>query len=71
MRRKPTMNSFVLKLYVRFQGLACREEGQEVVEYALIVALISFGGVIGMRALAGALDKVFVQISSTLGGYTT
>jgi pilus assembly protein Flp/PilA len=71
MRGKPTMNTLLLKLYVRFQALASREEGQEMVEYALVVALISFGAVTGMMALAGALNKAFAQISSTLGNYST
>ena len=70
-RGKPTMNTFLLKLYVRFQDLASREEGQEMVEYALVVALISFGGITGMTALAGALNKAFAQISTTLGSYAT
>ena len=65
------MNTFLLKLDLKFQDLANREEGQEMVEYALIVALVSFGAVTGMMALAGALNKTFVQISSTLGNYTT
>jgi Flp pilus assembly pilin Flp len=67
---KPAMNNLLLKLYVKFQDLACREEGQELVEYALIAALVSFGAVSGMMVLAGALNKVFAQISSTLGSYT-
>jgi Flp pilus assembly pilin Flp len=41
-----------------------------LVEYALIAALVSFGAVSGMMVLAGALNKVFAQISSTLGSYT-
>jgi pilus assembly protein Flp/PilA len=64
------MSTLILKLYVKFQDLASREEGQEMVEYALVVALISFGAVTGMTALAGALNKTFAQISSTLGTYT-
>jgi pilus assembly protein Flp/PilA len=65
------MNTLLLKLYVKFQDLASREEGQELVEYALVVALISFGAMTGMKALAGALNKAFAQISTTLGSYST
>ena len=35
------MNTMLLKLYVKFQDLASREEGQDLVEYALVVALIA------------------------------
>jgi len=42
------MNNLLLKLYVKFQDLASREEGQDLVEYALVVALIAFGATAGM-----------------------
>ena len=47
------MNDMLLKLYVKFQDLMNREEGQDLVEYALVVALIAFGATAGMKALAG------------------
>jgi len=31
----------LIKLYVKFQDLMNREEGQDLVEYALVVALIA------------------------------
>jgi pilus assembly protein Flp/PilA len=65
------MNNTLLKLYVKFQDLASREEGQDLVEYALVVALIAFGATAGMSALAGGLNKAFNQISSTLGSYVS
>ena len=43
------MNDMLLKLYVKFQDLASREEGQDLVEYALVVALIAFGATAGMK----------------------
>ena len=65
------MNNTLLKLYVKFQDLASREEGQDLVEYALVVALIAFGATAGMSALAGGLNKAFNQISTTLGTYVS
>jgi pilus assembly protein Flp/PilA len=56
----------LLKLYVKFQDLASREEGQDLVEYALVVALIAFGATAGMKALAGGLNTAFNTISTTL-----
>ena len=32
------MNNLLLKLYVKFQELTNREEGQDLVEYALVTA---------------------------------
>ncbi len=60
------MNNLLLKLYVKFQDLKSREEGQELVEYALVVALIAFGATAGMGALAGGINKAFNTISTTL-----
>jgi len=60
------MNTMLLKLYVKFQDLTSREEGQDLVEYALVVALIALGAVAGMRALAGGVNSAFLTISTTL-----
>jgi pilus assembly protein Flp/PilA len=60
------MNTMLLKLYIKFQDLASREEGQDLVEYALVVALIAFGATAGMNALAGGINKAFGQISTNL-----
>jgi pilus assembly protein Flp/PilA len=56
----------LLKLYVKFQDLMSREEGQDLVEYALVVALVAFGATVGMKALATGLNTAFTTISSTL-----
>jgi pilus assembly protein Flp/PilA len=64
------MNTMLLKLYVKFQDLASREEGQDLVEYALVVALIAFGATAGMKALAGGLNTAFNNISTNLSTYT-
>ena len=64
------MNTMLLKLYVKFQDLASREEGQDLVEYALVVALIAFGATAGMKALANGLNTAFNNISTNLSTYT-
>jgi pilus assembly protein Flp/PilA len=61
----------LLKLYVKFQDLASREEGQDLVEYALVVALIAFGATAGMKSLATGLNTAFSNISTTLGSYVS
>ncbi len=60
------MNTMLFKLYVKFQDLKNGEEGQDLVEYALVVALIAFGAVAGMNALAGGINNAFNSISTTL-----
>jgi pilus assembly protein Flp/PilA len=58
-------------LYFRLQDLATREDGQDLVEYALTVALIAFGATASMSALAGGLNTAFSQISTTLDSYVS
>ena len=46
------MNSLVGTLFFHLGNLGRSEEGQDLVEYALVVALIAFGAVAGMGYLA-------------------
>ncbi|MGO9318445.1 MAG: Flp family type IVb pilin [Terracidiphilus sp.] len=59
------MNTMLLKLYVKFQDLMSREEGQDLVEYALVVALIALGATASMQSLATAISSAFASISTT------
>jgi pilus assembly protein Flp/PilA len=62
----PTMNHQLLKLYVQMKTLLACEEGQDLVEYALVVALIAFGAITGMGFLATGINNAFSGISTTL-----
>jgi len=53
------------------KGLLAEETGQDLVEYALVLALIAFGCTAGMQALAGGINTAFDTISSTLASYTS
>ncbi len=61
------MPHVLLKLQTKLQFLLCSEEGQDLVEYAFVVALVAFSATAGMKALATGLTKAFEQISTTLG----
>ena len=56
------MNYLILKL----RSLVEREEGQDLVEYALVVALIAFGAVTAMKGLGTEINVAFQTISSDL-----
>jgi len=45
-----------------------REEGQTLVEYALIIALVAIVLVIALNALTGGIEGVFNDIVTKLGG---
>lgn len=53
-------------LYLALRGILIREEGQDLVEYALVVALIAFGAITGMGFLATGLNNAFSTVASTL-----
>jgi pilus assembly protein Flp/PilA len=53
-------------LYLSLRNLIEREEGQDLVEYALVVALIAFGAIAGMTQLAGGINQAFTGIADTL-----
>ncbi|MGO9339292.1 MAG: Flp family type IVb pilin [Terracidiphilus sp.] len=65
------MNTMLLKLYVRLQELLSREEGQDMVEYALVVCLISLGCTATSKFLASGLSTAYSNISVALGSYTS
>jgi Flp pilus assembly pilin Flp len=65
------VHTMLLKLFVKLQELLSREEGQDLVEYALIVALLTFGVAAATKFLAAGLASTFGNISSSVGSYVT
>jgi pilus assembly protein Flp/PilA len=64
------MNDKLIALYVKLQVLMAREEGQDLIEYALVVALIAFAATAGMSTLANDINAAFGKIGTTLTSYT-
>jgi Flp pilus assembly pilin Flp len=60
------MQNQLAVLIRKIQTLTMREEGQDLVEYGLVVALVAFGATAAMNSLGTALSSVFTSISSTL-----
>jgi pilus assembly protein Flp/PilA len=61
------LNVFIAKM----KNLIQEEDGQDLVEYALVVALIAFGAVAGMHTLATGLSTAFTTISTAIGSNIT
>lgn len=61
------MNHLFLKLHIYLQTFLAEQEGQDMVEYALVVALIAFGATAAMSKLSTELSSTFNSISSKLG----
>jgi pilus assembly protein Flp/PilA len=62
------MKDQLMKFSVKLQVLL-DEEGQDLIEYALVVALIAFAATAGMSTLAKDINAAFSGIGSTLTGY--
>ena len=60
------MHGGILKLYVKLRNLASAEQGQDLVEYALLVSLIALGLIAAISALGAAINHAFGNISSSL-----
>jgi pilus assembly protein Flp/PilA len=64
------MKETMLKLSAKIQTLMLQEEGQDLIEYALVVALIAFAATVGMKSLATDINAAFTNIGNTLVTYT-
>jgi pilus assembly protein Flp/PilA len=53
-------------LYSGMRSLIKEEEGQDLIEYALVVALIAFAAVATMQTVANDINAVFVGIAAAL-----
>ena len=60
------VSAMLLKLHFRIKDLLTREDGQDLVEYALVVAIIAFGAVTAMKGLSTEIKTAFSTISSNL-----
>jgi pilus assembly protein Flp/PilA len=60
------VNKLFLNLLVRLHILLNREDGQDMVEYSLLVAMIALAAVSGTKEVASAVNTTFSKISSTL-----
>jgi pilus assembly protein Flp/PilA len=64
----------VLRFYVKIHALkdALRDEdGQDLVEYALVVGLIAMGAVAAMNGFATTIETGFTSIGGKLTSYTS
>jgi pilus assembly protein Flp/PilA len=64
------MNDRLLKLSVKIQTILMREEGQDLIEYALVVSLIAFAAVTTMKGLATDINNAYIAIGTALNAAT-
>jgi pilus assembly protein Flp/PilA len=60
--------------YVRVQNFAralADESGQDLIEYALVVALIALGATAAMSSVAASISGAFTSVSIKISTYTS
>lgn len=62
------MNMTILKILVQLQNVAKREEGQDLVEYALITGLLAVAAVALINGIGTSVVNLFTSVNSTLAG---
>ena len=60
------MKDTLLKYYIKMQNLLSGDEGQDLVEYALVVALIALAATAGMKTLASDLSTAFSNVGTQI-----
>ena len=72
MKNKP------LKLYLNTQKMRhalrrflTNDNGQDLIEYALVVALIAFAAAAGMTSVATQINAAFTNIGAKVSAYTS
>ena len=52
-----------------FNSMHQDESGQDLIEYALVVALIALGTTAGMTAVATGINSAFTALNTIIGKY--
>jgi pilus assembly protein Flp/PilA len=60
------MKSLTISVHAFLREVLVREDGQDMIEYALVVALLAFGSVSGMGFLAAGINNEFSAVATTL-----
>jgi Flp pilus assembly pilin Flp len=60
------MNAIQIALHSFLRQVLIRDEGQDLVEYSLVMTMIAFGAVTGMGGLAAGINNVFSSVAATL-----
>ena len=64
------MKDILMKLYVKAQVLR-QDNGQDLIEYALVAALIALAATAGMSTVAGDINQAFTKIGGKLTTYVS
>jgi len=60
------MNNMLLKFYVTLQALFNREDGQDMAEYSLLLALITLAVISVVSGLTTPIKTIFTNVTNAL-----
>ena len=63
------MKEKLMLRYLQLRNLIADEQGQDLIEYALVVALIALAATAGMNTLAIAINGAFTAVGTKLSTY--
>jgi pilus assembly protein Flp/PilA len=70
-KEEKAMSAKMRKLYADIRALIHKEEGQDLIEYTLVVALIALAATAGMQTVAADINAAFTSIGGKLVTYTS
>jgi pilus assembly protein Flp/PilA len=65
------MFSMIRSLRHSLRGLPVNHQAQDLIEYALVVALVAFAAAAGMSSVATKINTIFTNIATTLATYSS
>lgn len=65
------MKEKLMLRYIQLRNLISDEQGQDLIEYALVVALIALAATAGMSTVAKDINQAFTNIGTKLTSYTS
>jgi pilus assembly protein Flp/PilA len=65
------MKEKLMLRYIQLRNLISDEQGQDLIEYALVVALIALAATAGMNTVAKDINLAFSNIGTKLTSYTS
>jgi len=65
------LNAEILRAYSALRDRLQREEGQALVEYALILALIAIVSIVVLNLLGVNVSRIFNKVNTALSGVGT
>lgn len=64
-----TIRAWLAVLVCQLRGFLREDTGQDMIEYALLAALIALGAVVGMGSVAKGVNDIFSSIGAKVSSY--